>query len=135
MVQERARRIREIRRELEMAKNATGGRPFGGDKMKQAQYSLEILEPSNCDNVWITFSSSTPFVAIHEGDLINPELWPNSRAPMKILRVVKVEHMIWCSDRDVFQKVLVYTREANRASEIPFKKKTLQKPQPKVPSR
>ena len=62
---------------------------------ENVQYHLEIYEPGSCDDVWVYFKTSKPLFSISRGDIINPGMWPHSQAPMKVLRVVAVEHIIW----------------------------------------
>lgn len=85
--------------------------------MKIGEYILEIYSPRSVDDVWVTFESSTPFMQISVGDSVNPGLWPSSQSPMRILRVIQVEHIIWESENKVKHKVLVFTEEVE-SSEI-----------------
>ena len=82
------------------------------------KYEFEIYEPGSVDDVWITFSSSTPFMPINAGDLLNPGIWPNSQSPMKILRVVNIEHLIWEVGSGITQKVLIFTQEVEGTREV-----------------
>jgi hypothetical protein len=82
------------------------------------EYLLEIYEPGSFDDVWMTFTSSQPFVAISVGDIVNPGLWPDSRSPMKVLRVVAVEHIIWESEGATKQKVMLFSREVDGTREL-----------------
>lgn len=86
--------------------------------MKSIQYELEIYEPNSADDVWAVFDSSTPFMTISKGDILNPGTWPNTQSPMKVLRVINVEHLIWESGVKVTQKLLVFTEEVAGTREL-----------------
>ena len=62
---------------------------------ENVQYHLEIYEPGSADDVLVVFKAERPFLSIHAGDIINPVSWPNFKAPMKVLKVVSVEHIVW----------------------------------------
>jgi hypothetical protein len=81
--------------------------------MSKEKYSLEIYEPGSHDTCWVVFNSSTPFMAINKGDIINPNVWEGSRSPMFVLRAVKIEHIIWESPKthEAKHKVMVFTEE------------------------
>ncbi|MGA2516891.1 MAG: hypothetical protein ABSG44_10090 [Thermodesulfobacteriota bacterium] len=79
--------------------------------MKQIEYILEIFRPESVDDVWVTFNSSSPFMPISVGDIINPRLWPGSEPPQKVLRVLNVEHIIWELNDTVKHKMLIFTDE------------------------
>ncbi len=72
---------------------------------------LEVYEPGSMDNVWVYFKSDGPFLSINSGDLLNPNLWENSQSPMKILKVINLEHIIWEKDNIVKHKLMVFTEE------------------------
>lgn len=86
--------------------------------MKTTEYSIEIYEPESGDNCWVAFSSSSPFMGISVGDIVNPVTWEGSQSPMKVLRVINVEHMIWETDTKVKHKVMVYTEEVEGTEEL-----------------
>ena len=81
--------------------------------MKTTEYILEVYKPQSPDDVWITFSSSSPFMTIGVGDIVNPGLWPDSQSPMKVLRAINVDHVIWETETRVKHKVLVFTEEVD----------------------
>ncbi len=84
-----------------------------------SDYSLEIYEPQSMENAWIVFHSTSPFMSISAGDIINPGIWEGSKSPMKVLRVLNVEHIVWQSkEGDVKQKVMVYSEEVEGTSEL-----------------
>jgi hypothetical protein len=88
--------------------------------MDNDQYILEIYEAGRSDEAWVVFQSSTPFLSIHAGDLINPFDWPNSKAPLKIARVTCVEHILWQSNGKTKHKVCVSTEEVDNTHELRF---------------
>jgi len=79
--------------------------------MKKIEYTLEIYRPKSVDDVWTTFNSPGPFMAISVGDIINPGSWPGSESPQKALRVLNVEHIIWELNDTVKHKMLIFTVE------------------------
>ncbi len=79
--------------------------------MTEMNYILEIYEPGSEKDLWVSFSSPTPFMNINVGDFINPGIWPNSQAPMRILRAINVEHAIWEIGGKIAHKVKVFTEE------------------------
>jgi len=81
--------------------------------MKSTVYILEVYEPKAVKNVWVTFQSSSPFMNLHVGDILNPGLWPDSHSPMKALQIVGLEHAIWESDDAVKPKLMVYSKEVD----------------------
>ena len=86
--------------------------------MSVIEYSLEVYEPGSADDVWVAFSSTTPFMPIQAGDILNPGLWPNSNSPMRVLRVINIEHFIWEARGDVKHKVLIFTEEVEGTREL-----------------
>lgn len=85
---------------------------------ESAKYVLEIYEPGSVDDVWITLSSDTPFMSIHAGDVINPGIWPGSESPMKVLRAVTVEHILWESNGITKHKICVFSDEVEGSREL-----------------
>ena len=81
--------------------------------MEKVKYLLEIYEPDNVKDVWVDFEASEPFLSINKGDIINPGVWPDSQSPMKVLKVVNVEHLILESKTDncIKHKLMVFTTE------------------------
>ena len=86
--------------------------------MRITEYSLEIFMPSSYDDVWVVFTSPTPFMAISAGDILNPSIWEDSQSPMKVLRVVGLEHLIWEVGGSVKHKIDVYTEEVEGTREV-----------------
>jgi hypothetical protein len=88
-------------------------------KMLTTRYSLEIYEPNSVSDVCVHFSSSTPFQSIAKDDIINPGLWPNSKSPMKVLKVVSVEHMVWeIENSHITHKICVFTKEVDDTEKL-----------------
>ena len=81
--------------------------------MPITEFSLEIYMPGSRENLWVTFSSNTPFMAIHAGDIINPNTWEGSQSPMKVLRATGIEHIIWETNGAVRHKIMIYTEEVD----------------------
>ncbi len=79
--------------------------------MSAVQYTLEVYQPGSTENLWVVFEASQPFGSISQGDIINPGIWPESQSPMKVLRVVGVEHAIWASKGMTKHKIMIYTKE------------------------
>ncbi|NIM05163.1 MAG: hypothetical protein GTN65_06005, partial [Armatimonadetes bacterium] len=86
--------------------------------MKSVEYDLEIYEPGSADDLWVAFSSDRPFASINKGDIVNPGMWPDSKSPMKVLRVVNVEHGIWETDKGITHKLMVFTEEVEGTREL-----------------
>jgi hypothetical protein len=82
-------------------------------QMNTGEYMLEIFQPNSSKDLWVSFESSTPFLEIHVGDLINPHVWPGSKSPQKILRVLNIEHIIWENKGKVKHKICVYSEEVD----------------------
>lgn len=86
---------------------------------ENVQYHLEIYEPGSVDDCWVVFKSERPFLSINTGDIINPVLWINSKAPMKVLKVVSVEHMVWETENShIAHKLCVFTEEVEGTREL-----------------
>ena len=79
---------------------------------ENVQYHLEINKPGSAGDVWVVFQSERPFLSINTGDIINPGSWGNSNAPMKVLKVVSVEHIVWeIENSHIAHKLCVFTEE------------------------
>lgn len=76
-------------------------------------YILEICAPNSIEDVVQTFESTTPFLSISKGDLMNPRTWNNYNYQGKILKVVGVEHIIWKNEKEVKHKICIFTEETN----------------------
>jgi hypothetical protein len=86
--------------------------------MGSAEYILEVYEPGSADTVWNVFHSASPFMTISAGDILNPGLWEGSNSPMKVLRVVSVEHTVWEIEGQVKHKVMIYTEDVEGTPEL-----------------
>jgi len=86
--------------------------------MKITEYSLEIYQAGSADDVWVNFSSPTPFMTISAGDILNPGIWDGSQSPMKVLRVVNIEHIIWEVSGSAKHKICVFTEEVEGTREL-----------------
>ena len=90
----------------------------GGGTFYGVEHILEIYRPGSTDDVWMTFTSQDSFAAPRVGEILNPGLWPDSQSPMKVLRVVAVEHLIWETDGATKQKVMVFSQEVDGTAEL-----------------
>ena len=73
------------------------------------KYTVEIYYPGSSANVWVVFRSTSPFLSISKGDIINPGFFPDANAD-SMLRVTSIEHIIWSSgDHESKHKVCIYT--------------------------
>jgi hypothetical protein len=86
---------------------------------ENVQYHVEVYEPGSADDVWVCFKTTKPLFSISRGDIVNPGTWPNSKAPMRVLRVVAVEHIIWeIQDSHIGDKLCVFTEEVEGTREL-----------------
>lgn len=89
------------------------------NKTLTTKYSLEIYEPNSARDVWVCFSSATPFMSIAKGDIVNPGMWPNSQAPMRVLKVVSIEHIIWeIENSHITHKICVFTKDVDGTEKL-----------------
>lgn len=79
----------------------------------RTEYMLEIYLPQSTDDVWVYFTSASPFMQFCIGDIVNPHVWEGSQSPLKVLQVVGVEHLVWETDSTLKHKVMVFTKEVN----------------------
>jgi hypothetical protein len=82
------------------------------------EYHLEIYQPGNRRDVWVSFQSTSPFMPIAAGDLLNPGIWSGSESPRKLLRVVNVQHIIWENRGEAKQKIMIYSEEVENRDEL-----------------
>ena len=92
-------------------------------QMKTCSYILEIYKPNSTECVWSYFEATDPFVGFNAGDLLDPGNWADSRSPVRILRIVNVEHKIWETNAEVKQKLLVYTEEVEASMKTRLSRK------------
>ncbi len=81
-----------------------------------SKYILEVYNPRSKKDVWLSWESKSPFMAISAGDVINPTTWPGAESPVNLLRVTRVEHVIWGGLEEAKHKVMVYTEETDTAA-------------------
>lgn len=74
------------------------------------KYELEIYSPNTVLDTMASIESDSPFMTISVGDLVNPRLWTTHDVE-GILKVTKIEHMIWETDGIAKHKICVYTTE------------------------
>ncbi len=90
--------------------------------MKPANYSLTIFEPAHTYEPLVNFESSSPFVNIEIGSLINQAFWPqfSERDDLKdkILRVVGVEHGIQEFDEHILHVICVFTEAVDNTEDV-----------------
>ena len=79
--------------------------------MKPTVYTLDIFRPQSRESVWRSFESSTPFMAISEGDVVDPSAWSGSHSPIRVLRVIQVNHVLSERDEQPEHKIEVFTEE------------------------
>lgn len=85
--------------------------------MKPIKYTLNIYDPHNIRFVIGKYESSSPFVAIHEGDYLHPFPDPEGEGgwpelgPGKYLRATEVHHFLYDSEskEEITQEINVYT--------------------------
>lgn len=82
------------------------------------KYIVEIYTPNSANDVWALFESDTPFMAISKGDILNPALLVGSQSPMKVCRVINVEHILWDHGDGVKHKILIFTEEVEGTQEL-----------------
>ncbi len=75
------------------------------------KYMLEIYTSAGGD-AEATFESDTPFMNINIGDLLHPAFFETSDLDKqkKLLRVLRLEHIIWKTQNIVKHKICVYTK-------------------------
>jgi hypothetical protein len=85
------------------------------------EYHLEIYLPGSADDVWVSFQALQPFMAFSKGDILNPGLWTGSKAPMRVLRILNVEHIVWEASGHISHKVMLFTEEVEGTRELRLK--------------
>jgi hypothetical protein len=76
------------------------------------EFTLEIYGSGETDVPLAAFRSDNPFPTISKGDLVNPvRLAPHTSRSATMLRVTRVEHILWELNGDPKHKVCVYTAE------------------------
>lgn len=86
--------------------------------MAEIEYRLRIYIPGSFDDVWQDFVSTTPFMPIHIGEMLNPAQYSHSKSyPPKLLRVTEIEHTLWELQDKVTHGVRVYSEEVEGGRE------------------
>jgi hypothetical protein len=81
-----------------------------------AKYAIEIYYPGSTENVWVSYYSDSPFLAISKGDMINPAHFADASAEA-MLRVTSVEHIVWSEpDQQPKHKICIYTEDIEDSS-------------------
>lgn len=80
--------------------------------MKSVVYTLEVYYPKSRKDIFHAFESSTPFMAIGQGDLLDPSEWAGTWSAIRLLRVVEVLHVLREKDDQIEHKAMVYTEES-----------------------
>lgn len=80
--------------------------------MHSAVYIVEVYYPKSRKDVFHTFESSTPFMAIGKGDFLDPSEWSGTWSAIRLLQVVQVVHVIRERDEQIEHKAMVYTEES-----------------------
>ncbi len=79
---------------------------------KSTKYVMDVYYPESRKDVWVSFESTTPFMAVGKGEVIDPSVWSASRSPIRVLRVSEVHHSISQTDEQIEHKVELFTEEA-----------------------
>src|SRR5262245_3405095 len=100
-------------RKLSMAQIAVLEQPCfqsvpGKDYEAYIILSRTVLTGSGYD-VCVSYETSTPFLTIQAGDIINPRVWEGVGTPGNVLCVVKIEHIIWEGDGRIKHKLCIFT--------------------------
>ena len=91
-------------------------RPSPRKCLPPLRYFLDIYEPLSYRECAAHFEASTPFMNIAVGDILNPGFFPTCVDSLTLLRVTKVEHILWehpvtpkFPDKEPAHTVMVYT--------------------------
>lgn len=79
--------------------------------MDSMVYVLEIYYPDSRKDIWNTLESSAPFMAIGQGDIIDPSAWSPTQSPIRVLKVKEVHHTISEISGQTQHKVMLFTEE------------------------
>jgi hypothetical protein len=80
--------------------------------MQSVVYIVEVYYPKSRQDVLRTFEASTPFMAIGEGDFLDPSEWSGTWSPIRLLQVVQVVHVLREKDEHIEHKAMVFTEES-----------------------
>lgn len=92
--------------------------------MKPMSYILELYSPGSGYDVCVSYETSTPFLTIQAGDIINPRVWEGVGTPGNVLRVVNIEHVIWEGDGRIKHKLCIFTEEVKDTEQVRFDRQT-----------
>ena len=80
--------------------------------MKSVVYTVEVYYPESRKDILHTFESSTPFMAIGQGDILDPSEMSGTWSAIRLLQAVQVVHVIREKDEHIEHKAMVYTEES-----------------------
>lgn len=80
--------------------------------MQSVVYVVEVYYPKSRKDIFHTFESSDPLMAIGKDDLLDPSEWSGAWSPIRLLRVVQVVHVIREKEEQIEHKAMVYTEES-----------------------
>jgi hypothetical protein len=80
-------------------------------EQKPIVYELEFYRPGSRGDVWVYIKSSTPFMALHAGDVVHPGIWPESESPTKALKIDELQHCVWETPDKIRHKIMVFSHE------------------------
>lgn len=87
---------------------------------KTIRYFLDILAPGEREEMLVQFSATTPFQAIHVGELLHSRSMLDSADTMAWLRVVGVVHRIWDLTEHISHLTTVYTAAVTEREALGF---------------
>lgn len=91
--------------------------------METKKYKIEIFGPGNTTDLLMYYKSSSPFMSIHSGDIINPVAWGIKGFSSKyVLQVKGVEHILWESKNEIEHKICLFTEKIENTAEIRLNK-------------
>jgi hypothetical protein len=82
--------------------------------VKPTMYMLRIHAPDDKKTPWQVFVSTTPFLAVSKGDIINPEYWMQGNSTYRI-RVTSVEHILNETEDYIGHTISIQTEESTSA--------------------
>lgn len=82
--------------------------------MRPTEFLIEIYKPESTTQVEFQYASSTPFMPISRGDIINPMKQKGSH----VFRVTNVEHFITENEKKIEHKIGIYTMEVKDTHEL-----------------
>ena len=82
--------------------------------MHPTKFLIEIYKPESTTQVEFKFVSSTPFMPISRGDIINPM----GKKGSHVFRVTNVEHFIMKKEKKIEHKIGIYTMAVKDTHEL-----------------